>query len=142
SHIKMDQPNVSWFGSYDDAIKQINEIPKTTQLQDQTYYGILTNANGCGSMPTAVEVTISLGVQELDLAQLSYYPNPADSELNISYIEEINKVEIFTSNVQKVLVKDITSREVKVDISGLSPATYMVKKQTEKASQFIKIIKK
>src|SRR5690606_26094566 len=71
SDIKMDQPNVSWFASYDDAVKQINEIAKTTQLQDQTtYYGILTNANGCGSMPTAVLIKIDLGVQELDLAQL------------------------------------------------------------------------
>src|SRR5690606_5074023 len=98
--------------------------------------------NGCGSMPTAVAVTISLGVQELDLAQLSYYPNPADSELNISYIEEINKVEIFTITGQKVLVKEFNSHEVKLDLSGLSPATYMVRILIDYYSQFIKIIKK
>ncbi|SEI03308.1 Por secretion system C-terminal sorting domain-containing protein, partial [Paenimyroides aquimaris] len=107
-----------------------------------TYYGILIGANGCGSLPLAVEVTVSLSVQELDLAQLSYYPNPADSELNISYIEEINKVEIFTITGQKVLSKEFKSREVKVDLSGLSAGTYMLRIQTEKASQFIKIIKK
>src|SRR5690606_2308893 len=143
SDIITNKPNVRWYASYDDAIRQTNELPKATPVQDQTtYYGILIGSNGCGSLPLAVEVTVSLGVQELDLAQLSYYPNPADSELNISYIEEINKVEVFTITGQKVLVKEFNSNEVKVDLSGLSSATYMVRIQTEKASQFIKIIKK
>src|SRR5690606_25876646 len=113
--------NVHWFSSYDDAIRQVNELPKATPLQHQTtYYGILIGPNGCGSLPLAVEVTVSLGVQELDLAQLSYYPNPADSELNISYIEEIYKVEIFHITGQIVLVKEFNSNEVKVGLSGLS----------------------
>src|SRR5690606_39341944 len=115
SDLVTNEPNVHWFASYDDAIRQDNELPKATPLQDKTtYYGILIGPNGCGSLPLAVEVTVSLGVQELDLAQLSYYPNPADSELNISYIEEINRVEIFTITGQKVLVKEFNSNEVKV----------------------------
>ncbi|WLD23868.1 T9SS type A sorting domain-containing protein [Flavobacterium dauae] len=143
SDIVTNEPNVSWFASYDDAIRQSNVLPKATPVQDKTtYYGILIGSNGCGSLPLAVEVTVSLGVQELDLAQLSYYPNPADSELNISYIEDINNVEIFTITGQKVLSKEFKSREVKVDLSGLSAGTYMLRIQTEKASQFIKIIKK
>lgn len=144
SDLKMNQPNVSWFASANDAFKQVNQLTATHPLQDQTtYYGILTNANNCGSLvPTAVKVTINLSNAELDLTQLKYYPNPVDSELNISYIEEIKKVEVFTITGQRVFGNDYQGNEVKVDLSRLSAGTYLVKIETAKASQFVKIVKK
>ena len=143
SDLVMNQPNVSWFASYDDALMQINELSKNTPLQDGvTYYGILTGTNNCGSLPTPVEVTLFVSNAELDLAQLKYYPNPVDSELNISYIEEVTKVEVFTITGQKVLSSNYQSNEVKVDLSRLSSGTYLVRIDTEKASQFVKVIKK
>ncbi len=143
SDLHMNQPNVRWFSSYNDAVKQINQLSPSHLLQHQfTYYGILTGTNSCGSMPTAVTVTLNLSNATLDLAQLKYYPNPADSELNISYIEEITKVEMFTITGQKVLSGNYQSNEVKVDLSRLSSGTYLVKIETAKASQFVKVVKK
>ena len=144
SNLVMNEPNVKWFLSANDATKLTNELSATTPLTDATtYYGILTNANNCGSLvPTAVKVTINLSNAELDLTQLKYYPNPVDSELNISYIEEINKVEVFTITGQRVFGNDYQGNEVKVDLSRLSAGTYLVKIETAKASQFVKIVKK
>ncbi|WP_190304163.1 Ig-like domain-containing protein, partial [Paenimyroides baculatum] len=144
SDLQMNQSNVSWFASFNDAVKQVNQLASTHPLQDQTtYYGILTGANNCGSaVPTAVTVTINLSNAELDLTQLKYYPNPVDSELNISYIEEIKKVEVFTITGQRVFGNDYQGNEVKVDLSRLSAGNYLVKIETAKASQFVKIVKK
>lgn len=142
--LQMVEPNVSWFASYQDALMQVNQLPSNTRLQTgTTYYGILTGTSNCGSLPTAVDVTIDLlGLAELDLAQLKYYPNPVESELNIDYIDEITKVEVFTITGQKVLSKMYNHSEVKVDVSTLSSGTYMVRIETANASQFIKIVKK
>lgn len=144
SDLVMNQPNVSWFASYNDAVKQVNQLSVNHVLQDQaTYYGILTNASNCGSLiPTAVTVTINLSNDSLDLTALKYYPNPVDSELNISYIEEIKKVEVFTITGQRVFGNAYQGNEVKVDLSRLSSGTYLVKIETAKASQFVKIVKK
>ena len=76
------------------------------------------------------------------MAQLKYFPNPVDSELNITYVEEVTKVEVFTITGQKVLSSNYQSNEVKVDLSRLSSGTYLVRIDTEKASQFVKVIKK
>ena len=144
SDLQMNQPNVSWFASFNDAVKQVNQLAASHPLQDQTtYYGILTGSNNCGSaIPAAVTVTINLSNAELDLTQLKYYPNPVDSELNIRYIEEIKKVEVFTITGQRVFGNDYQDNEVKVDLSRLSAGTYLVKIETAKASQFVKIVKK
>ncbi len=144
SDLKMNEPNVSWYASANDAVQQVNQLPATHLLQDQTtYYGILINANNCGSaVPTPVTVTLDLSNESLDLAQLKYYPNPVDSELNISYIEEIKKVEVYTITGQRVFGNDYQGNEVKVDLSRLSAGTYLVKIETAKASQFVKIVKK
>ena len=143
SDLVMNQPNVSWFATYNDAVMQINQLSNNAPLLDGvTYYGILTGVNNCGSMPTAVLVQLDLSNAELDLAQLKYYPNPVDAELNISYTDNITKVEVFTLTGQKVLNSTFQLQEVKVDLSSLSSGTYMVKIETEKASQFIKIVKR
>ena len=141
--LQMNEPNVTWFSTYNDAVAQTNALPRTTLLKDQTtYYGIIIGGNNCADAPTAVQVKITVGLPALDLAQLKYYPNPADSELNISYIEAIKKVEVFSITGQKVIANDFSSNTVKVNLSALSSGTYMVRIETETASQFIKIVKK
>lgn len=142
--LRMNEPNVSWFATYTDAIDQVNELPDTTPLIDKAkYYGIIVGGNNCASTPTEVEVEVkTVGLLELDLAQLRYFPNPVDTELNINYIEDIKKVEVFTITGQKVFTNEFTSNEIRVDLSSLSSGTYMVRIETETASQFVKIVKR
>lgn len=142
--LRMNEPNVSWFATYTDAIDQVNELPDTTPLIDKAkYYGIIVGGNNCASTPTEVEVEVkTVGLLELDLAQLRYFPNPVDTELNINYIEDIKKVEVFTITGQKVFTNEFTSNEIRVDLSSLSSGTYMVRIETKTASQFVKIVKR
>ncbi|WCM41014.1 T9SS type A sorting domain-containing protein [Flavobacterium sp. CBA20B-1] len=143
SDLIMNQPNVRWFASYDDALDQVGQLSPSAPLQNgATYYGILVSNNGCGSYPTAVTVEVTVSTQELDLTQLKYYPNPVDSALHISYNEAITKVEVFTLTGQKVMSNEFNAIEVTTDLSRLSSGTYLVKVETAKASQFIKVVKR
>lgn len=140
--LQMNQQGVLWFASEGEALDQINQLlPTTPLIHGAKYYGILANI-GCGSLPTEVEVDITVSTNNFDLTNLKYYPNPTDSELNISYVETITKVEVFNIAGQRVLSKEFDANEVKVDLSGFGSGTYMVRIETETASQFVKVVKK
>src|SRR5690554_568459 len=141
--LQMNQPGVIWFGSEADALAFTKQLPSNTPLvHNKKYYAVLVGGNNCASLPTEVEVIIVLSTNNLDLTYLKYYPNPTDAELNISYVEAITKVEIFNIAGQKVLSKEFDANEVKVDLSGFGAGTYMVRIETETASQFVKVVKK
>ncbi|MEG1020881.1 MAG: T9SS type A sorting domain-containing protein [Myroides sp.] len=141
--LKTNEANVIWFDSYNDAINNINPLPVSTPLQEgKTYYGILVGAGGCGSLPLAVTVKITLGMNDLDLASLKYYPNPVDSELTVSYKEAIKLIEVYDILGKQIKTQKFDANDVRLDVSTLSAGTYMVKVHTNAGSQFIKIIKK
>lgn len=141
--LKANEPNVIWFDSYNDAINNVNPLPVSTPLQEgKTYYGILVGAGGCGSLPLAVTVKITLGLNDLDLASLKYYPNPVDSELTVSYKEAIKLVEVYDILGKQIKTQKFDANDVRIDVSSLSAGTYMVKVHTNSGSQFIKIVKK
>ncbi len=141
--LKANEPNVVWFDSYNDAVNNSNPLPFNTPLQnDRVYYGVLIGPTGCTSLPIAVTVKIVLGLNELDLASLRYYPNPVDSELTISYKEAIKAIQIYDVLGKMIKAQKFEANEVRVDVSNLSAGTYMVKVQTDTGSQFVKIVKK
>jgi len=141
--LKMDQNNVVWFETYDDAMRQTNQLSKAVPLQDGvTYYGALIGTSGCTSLPSPVKVIINLGLQDMDLAQLKYYPNPVETNLNISYAEPIRRIEIYSISGQQLLSKNFDAPEIQLDLSVLSAGTYTVRIMTNDSSKFIKIIKK
>src|SRR5690606_30470798 len=130
------ETNVKWFATLNDALALTNELPRSTKLiNNATYYGVSVVNSNCGSEPIEVTITLDLGTEELDLASLEYYPNPIDNEFNISYIEDIKRVEVFTVTGQKVYSKEYASKVVKIDLSSLSSGTYMIRLETDKAAQ-------
>lgn len=142
-NLVMNQPNIVWYLSYNDAINKMNALDASDLLVDgTTYYGVTVDANSCNSYPTAVKVGVTLGTNDLDLEQLKYYPNPVDSELVISYIDPLENVEIYDVAGKRVFKQKYESKSITIDFSRFSSGTYMVKVMTAEGSQFIKIIKK
>ncbi|KAA5535356.1 Ig-like domain-containing protein [Paenimyroides baculatum] len=142
-NLVMNQPNIVWYLSYNDAVNKMNALDASDLLVDgTTYYGVIVDANSCNSYPTAVKVGVTLGTNDLDLEQLKYYPNPVDSELVISYIDPLENVEIYDVTGKRVFKQKYESKSIIIDFSRFSSGTYMVKVMTAKGSQFIKIIKK
>lgn len=143
SDLVMNESNIVWYASYNDAINGVNPLPSYIALENnKTYYAVIIGPNGCPSLPTAVEVTITLGMNDLDLASLKYYPNPTDSELTVSYKEPIRSIEVYDLAGKQVKVQQFDANEVRINVSTLASGTYMVKVQTDTGSQFIKVVKK
>ena len=138
----MDQPNVIWFISYLDAINGTNPLQSNMPLVNgQTYYGVISSGN-CRSLPTAVTVEILLSNSTLDMTNLSIYPNPVINELNISYNEKINKVEIYSLLGQHIKYYEIEDEKTTLDLSGISTGTYLLKIYVNEKNHTLKIIKK
>lgn len=143
ANLVMNQPNVIWYLSYNDAVNRMNPLDITDVLVDgTTYYGVLIDANGCPSYPTAVKVTLLLSTNTFDTTNLKYYPNPVVNELVINYSENIKQVEVFNMAGKQVFKNTYDDSTIKIDFSHLSSGTYIVKLATENQSQTIKIIKK
>lgn len=141
--LKANETNVVWFDSYNDAVNNTNPLPTYTPLKDsKIYYGVIIGPNGCASLPLAVTVKITLGLNDLDLASLKYYPNPVDSELTVSYKEAIKLIEVYDILGKQIKTQKFDANDVRLDVSTLSAGTYMVKVHTNAGSQFIKIVKK
>jgi len=141
--LKTNETNVVWFESYNDAVNNTNPLyPSEPLIDDKIYYGVLVGTGNCPSLPLAVTVEIVLGLNDLDLASLKYYPNPTDSELTISYKEAIKSIEVYDLAGKQVKSQQFDSNEVRINVSTLAAGTYMVKVHTNTGSQFIKIVKK
>ncbi len=141
--IIMDQPNVVWYLTYDDAVNGVNALPQNMPLVDgATYYAVIIGANGCPSDPTAIQVIVKLGLNDFDLSRLKYYPNPVSDMLTVHYSEVITKVEVFDLNGRLVMTRNFDKPEVQLDFSALSAGTYMLNIQTKDNSQFVKVVKK
>jgi len=143
SDLVMNEPNVVWFASYNDAVNNVNPLPSYQPLEDgKTYYGVVVGPNGCASLPTAVKIQITLGTNDLDLAALKYYPNPADSELTVSYKDAIKQIEVYDILGKLVKTQTFDAKEIRLNVSHLAAGTYMVKVKTDAGSQFVKIVKR
>ena len=141
--LEMDQAGIVWYISYEDALSGNNPLQPNIPLVDgQTYYGVVMNASGCASLPTAVTVEIFLGINDLDIANLKVYPNPTKDIVNISYKESIDKVEVYSMLGQRVLESQSSDTNVSLDLSQLASGTYMLKIVVGESSQLVKVIKK
>lgn len=132
-----------WYQTYEDALSGLNPLVSNMPLvHGTTYYAVIIGPNGCPSLPTAVMVTITLGANDFDLTQLSYYPNPTTDLLTISYKEPIVQVEVYDLNGRQVITKEFDSDTVELDLTNLSSGTYMLNVKTKDSSQFVKVVRK
>lgn len=143
SDIDMDQLGIVWYVTYQDAISGNNPLQPNMPLVDgQIYYGVLMNAQGCASLPTAVEIEIFLGINDLDISNLKVYPNPTKDLVYISYKENIDRVEVFSMIGQRILDVNSNDSEVSIDMSNFASGTYMLKVFVGDDSQLVKVVKK
>lgn len=74
-------------------------------------------------------------------ATLSYYPNPVNDVLNLSYTSEISSVEVYNKLGQNVKSAVLSGTQVKVDMSNLTSGSYIVKVTSDGITKSLKIIK-
>lgn len=97
-----------------------------------------TNANKNTLTPI---VCTALAVNEFKPMQVKAYPNPVRELLHLSYEQEITMVSIYNLLGQEVYNKSVQADEATLDLSALSPGTYLVKVASADNAQTLKIVK-
>ena len=69
------------------------------------------------------------------------YPNPVKDILNISFSQNIEKVQVINLLGQEVLTKAMNTNEGQIDMSGLTQGAYLVRVTSNNQVKTIKVIK-
>lgn len=134
--------NMVWYATLQDAQNATNPLAaNTTLVNGQTYY-VSSNSGACRSEALAVTVQVTLGVNNTEVKNLTYYPNPVQTQLEIVNTHPITKVEVYTILGQSVMIQNNNANQVSLNLEKLSAGTYLVKVFTNNASKDIKVIKK
>ena len=104
-------------------------------------------ANSCysGTWGETADFKINVVVMNnttFDDASFVYYPNPVTDVLNISYANEISKVQVLNLLGQEVMVKSINATQSQIDMSNLASGSYLVKVTADNKVKTIKVIKR
>jgi hypothetical protein len=133
--------NVVWYASSANAASGTNPLSPSQLLVNTTYYATQT-ISGCTSS-TSLAVTIStLALQDFDMTQFNYYPNPVINLLNISYSQEMTNVKVYNMVGQQLLNKNVNATSTKIDMSGFANGAYFIRVSTENAMKTVRVIKK
>jgi photosystem II stability/assembly factor-like uncharacterized protein len=81
-----------------------------------------------------------LGTNEFDLNNITVYPNPVNTVLNVSAVDTVNKVEVYNVRGQ-LLLSESKSAITSIDMSNLSNGVYFVKTFVGDLSKTHKLIK-
>lgn len=82
-----------------------------------------------------------LGTTDLSIEGLVIYPNPVDNELNISHVNSIDSLEVYSLLGQKIIDVRPNQNAYKLDLSYLQSGTYILRVVSGSATKMIKIIK-
>ena len=104
-------------------------------------YAVQVTKNGCSEMSACFDVA-TLSSNSFDLAKLSYYPNPVNDILTISYSSEITSVQVYDISGRQIRNISPNSNLVTVDLSDLSTSVYVVKVFANDTSSEFKVVKK
>jgi hypothetical protein len=83
----------------------------------------------------------SLGTDSFTGVQFSYYPNPANNELNLSADKNISKVELFNILGQRVQSNTVNANQKQLDMSNLQNGIYLMEVTIDNAKESFKIMK-
>lgn len=122
------------------TVNEITFIPSTTGIY---YFGFNVYSNACQNSVYIDDIMIEefLGTNTFDTSVLSFYPNPVRDVLNLSYVQNISEVVVYNLLGQKVLENTINADTAKIDMSGLSSGSYIVKITSGNQVKSIKVIK-
>jgi Secretion system C-terminal sorting domain/PKD-like domain/SprB repeat len=110
------------------------------------YTLIVTDANGCQSIPLTVFVTLTVATQDIENAgKLRLNPNPAAHEVRLSHLTDqnmrIQSIEIWNTAGQ--LVHQMSDYLVNdpIDVGRLSSGMYLVKAQMQDGYAHLKLVR-
>lgn len=132
---------VKWYATEANAIDGENALPETTTITVSGTYYVTQTISGCESEPATVVIDITLGSGEFSVEGLMYYPNPAGNMLHLSARQEIQNVVIYDLLGKQLISSAPKEMEADVDLSSLTPGTYVAKIVSGGSTAVVKIVK-
>ena len=83
----------------------------------------------------------TLSINAFENGSFSHYPNPVKGILNVTFSENISKVEVFNLLGQKVMMQNVNATQVQIDMSGLPNGTYLAKVFSDSQFKTVKVLK-
>lgn len=125
-----------------------NNLMSILSLTGQTpgstlYIGVWRYSLGTGVNGSFVisAYDASLATSTFDNASFVAYPNPVKDVLNLSYTQNIDKVQVVNLLGQEVITKSINAAQSQIDMSNLPIGTYLVRVTANDEVKTIKVIK-
>jgi hypothetical protein len=131
---------IRWFANF---LIGVSLPPNTLLVDGTTYYASQTNIYGCQS-PQKFPVTVHLTLaNDSFLSQnLKISPNPVNDIFTVSFSENLKAVEIYNTLGQKIITKNVSDKETKIDLTSQNSGIYFVKVFSETGNTTQKIIKR
>jgi len=98
-----------------------------------------TNTNGAGW--NAILECESLGINQQELIDFSYFPNPVQDEILITSKTEINSISIFSIDGRMLYVSNFKQFDAKINMSDFASGTYIFKLQFDSKPVTFKVIR-
>ncbi|KGD68305.1 T9SS type A sorting domain-containing protein [Flavobacterium aquatile] len=117
-------------------------ISLTGQTPGATLYvNVWRYGGGTGDTFAVSAYDASLGNEAFDSSSFTFYPNPVNDVLNLSYSQSINKVQVINILGQEVKTVTMDANQAQVDMSNLPTGTYLVKVTSDSQVKTIKVVK-
>lgn len=133
---------VNWYGSLSDANLGINQLStiETTLVNGATYYAVATS-NGCPSVPFAVTVTVTLGIETFENQSFVAYPIPSNGLVFLYAQKNIGEITVTNAIGQTIIKQKTNNNNDTIDLSLFANDIYYLKIQSEEGIKIIKLIK-
>lgn len=120
---------------------------EVTELAPETAYDVyVTSICGGGETATSNVVTFTtdpiVSVEDFDYVKLEVYPNPVDLDLYLTATKVIEEVHVYNILGQRVMTQKSNSSSLRLDVSRLATANYVLKVKVEGVLHTIKFVKK
>ncbi|MCW1148170.1 T9SS type A sorting domain-containing protein [Flavobacterium lacisediminis] len=138
ANISVNPTTVIWFASESDAISDTNPLSSGTLLTNNSTYYAVNVVGGCRSIAFAITVAVTLSGDDFNSTSFIVYPNPVRDILNIETALEVQSVEIYNIQGQKIM----SSNQKQINVADLSVGIYIIRIQdTDNAMATIKFVK-
>ena len=129
--------NVVWYADAD----LTKVLPDTTVLTDAATYYAVSQIGICTSDALAITVKKVLSAVGFDKANFTYYPNPVNDVLTLSYSTAISSVQVYNMLGQVVITTKVNANQVQINTGNLTAGTYIVKATAGNKTQTFKVVK-
>jgi hypothetical protein len=134
---------LTWYATNADALAGTNPLPAGFVISDSATYYCTQTIGGCPSaIPLAIKVGVVLGVEDFDLNELNFYPNPITNVFNIKYNQIITDVLVYDLSGRSVMSLKPNDTQLQLNFENFANSMYFVKLKTEDEETVLKVYKK